>query len=123
MGYLTFDLACRQGEHVKAHAVKLSFKHSDRRTSTVLKTLIHHDWPIFWRIKRAVDGYQRALMEFAEEDLRLYALKCVGRSYLVADKAYIERCAGAKWHELVKFGVAWEPQANGNIMIRKPKTK
>lgn len=123
VGYLLLDLACRKHEHVEAHAMKLAFQHSDRRTATVLKALIRHDWPRYWRIKRAVDGYQRALMEFAEEEMRLHALKCLGRSYVSADRIYIERCTGAKWHELIKLGVAWEPQANGSVVIRKLKPK
>ena len=122
-GYLLLDLACRQGEHTQAQAVKLAFSHTDRRTLLILRVLIHSDWPRYWRIHRAVDGYQRALMEFAEENMRLHALKCLGRSYLSAEKQYIERCTGAKWHELTEIGVAWEPQANGNVVIRKPKPK
>lgn len=123
VSYLLLDLACRKREHVEANAAKLAFEHTDRRTATVLKALIRHDWPRFWRIKRAVDGYQRALMDFAEEDMRLHALKCLGRGYLVADRPFIERCTGATWHELTKLGVAWELQANGNVVIRKPKPK
>ena len=62
-------------------------------------------------------------MEFAVERIRLHALKCIGRSYMSADKAFIERMCDAKWDELVESGVGWQLQENGNVVIRKPKPK
>lgn len=123
VGYVILDLACRQNELVQAHAVKLRFAHQDRRVAVVLKALVHDDWPRFWRVRRAVDGYQRALMGFAEERMKMHALKALGRSYLSADKAFVERAADAKWEELVKGGVGWQLQENGTVVIRKPKPK
>ncbi len=122
-GYRILDLSCRQYELGDAFAVKLEFKHQDRKIATVLKSLVHDDWVRFWRTRRAVDGYQRAIMEFAVERLRLHALKCVGRSYMNADKAFIERTGDTGWDELVKGGVGWQLQENGNVVIRKPKAK
>lgn len=123
VGYMILDLACRQNELVQAYALKVEFAHQDRRVAAVLKALVHDDWPRFWRIRRAVDGYQRALMGFAEERMRLHALKCLGRSYLNADKVFVERSADAKWEELTKSGVGWQLQDNGAVVIRKPKPK
>lgn len=123
VGYRILDLACRQYELVDAFAVKLEFNHQDRKVSAILKSLVHDDWVRFWRAKRAVDGYQRSIMEFAAERMRLHALKCVGRSYMNADKAFIERTGDASWDELVKGGVGWQLQDNGIVMIRKPKQK
>lgn len=123
VGYMILDLACRQNELVQAYALKVRFKHEDRRVAAVLKALVHDDWPRFWRIRRAVDGYQRALMGFAEERMRLHVLKCLGRSYLNADRVFVERSTDAKWEDLTKSGVGWQLQDNGTVIIRKPKPK
>ena len=123
VGYRILDLACRQYELGEAIAVKRGFQHRDRKVGVVLRSLVHDDWVRFWRTRRAVDGYQRAIMEFAVERIRLHALKCVGRSYLNADKAFIERTGDASWDELVKGGVGWQLQESGNVVIRKPKPK
>ena len=123
VGYRILDLACRQYELGEAIAVKREFQHRDRKVGVVLRALVHDDWVRFWRTRRAVDGYQRAIMEFAVERIRLHALKCVGRSYLNAEKAFIERTGDASWDELVKGGVGWQLQESGNVVIRKPKPK
>lgn len=123
VGYMILDLACRQNELVQAYALKMKFAHQDRRVAAVLKALVHDDWPRFWRVRRAVDGYQRALMGFAEERIKMHALKALGRSYLSADKAFVERSADAKWEELIQSGVGWQLQDNGTVVIRKPKPK
>lgn len=123
VGYIILDLACRQNELVQAYALKVKFKHDDRKVAAVLKALVHDDWPRFWRVRRAVDGYQRALMGFAEERMRLHVLKCLGRSYLNADRVFVERSTDAKWEDLTKSGVGWQLQDNGTVVIRKPKPK
>lgn len=121
VGYQILDLACRQYELLGAYAKKVAFQHRDRRVNTVLVTLVQDDWVKFWRTKRAVDGYQRAIMEFAVERMKLHALKCLGRSYMTADKAFVERSSDASWEDLVKSGVGWQLQENGTVLIRKPK--
>ena len=122
-GYRILDLACRQYELVDAFLVKLHFQHRDRKVASVLKCIVHDDWMKFWRTRRAVDGYQRAIMDFSVERIRLHALKCVGRSYMSADRAFLERIADSRWEDLVKSGVGWQLQENGTVVIRKPKPK
>lgn len=123
VGYMVLDLACRQGDLGGAFALRERFAHRDRRVEAVLRALVHDDWPRFWRVRRAVDGYQRALMGFAEERVRLHALKCLGRSYLSADRGFVERAADAGWEELVGSGVGWQLLESGSVVIRKPKPK
>lgn len=90
----------------------------------MLKALVQDDWVRFWRVRRAVDGYQRAIMEFAVDRMRLHALKCLGKSYMSADKAFVERSGDARWEDLVKGGVGWQLQeGTGSVVIRKPKPK
>ncbi|KAK5132200.1 hypothetical protein LTR08_009324 [Meristemomyces frigidus] len=122
-GYRILDLACRQYELMDAFAAKLAFNQNDRKVSAVLMALVHDDWVRFWRVKRAVDGYQRAIMEFAAERMRLHALKCLGRGYMTADRAFVERTGDASWPDLVKGGVGWQLQEGGSVLIRKPKAK
>lgn len=124
VGYRILDLACRQYELVDAFAVKMKYRYADRKVTVVLRSIVHDDWVRFWRMRRAVDGYQRAIMEFAAERMRMHALKCLGRSYLNADKWFVERTADARWDDLVRdSGVGWELQENGDVAIRKPKPK
>ena len=123
VGYRILDLACRQYELVDAFAVRVEFNHRDRKVTNVLRSIVNDNWVLFWRTRRAVDGYQRAIMEFAIERTRLHALKCIGRSYMTADKAFVERAGDSSWDELVKGGVGWHLQDNGSVVIRKPKPK
>lgn len=83
-----------------------------------MRALVADDWVVFWRMRRSVDGYQRAVMEWAEKRVRVHALKCVGRAYMKADKGYVERCAERGWEELVGDGVGWSEEG-GVVMIRK----
>lgn len=121
--YHILDLACRQNELLDAFAARLTFKNRDRRVATVLQAIVHDDWVKYWRTRRAVDGYQRAILEFAVDRMRLHALKCLGRGYLSADKAYVERSGDQSWEELVKDGVGWQLQETGSVIIKKPKSK
>ncbi|KAI5198358.1 hypothetical protein E4T38_07565 [Aureobasidium subglaciale] len=120
--YLIFDIACRQGEFVEAFRLRRGFKVKDRKVDAVLKALVHDDWVLFWRTRRAVDGYQRCLMGWAEDGVRLHALKCLGRSYMMADKAYVEESAERSWEELVERDkVGWVLREDGVVVVRKPK--
>ncbi|KAK3071881.1 hypothetical protein LTR53_007836 [Teratosphaeriaceae sp. CCFEE 6253] len=123
VGYRVLDLACRQYELMDAMAVKHAYGLDDQRVNSVLKSVVRDDWVRFWRTKRVVDGYQRAIMDFAVDRMRLHALKCLGRGYFSAEKSFIERTGDASWPELVKGGVGWELQDNGIVTIRKPNSK
>lgn len=120
--YVILDAACRQGEFVDAYRLRWAFGVRDRKIDAVLKALVHDDWVLFWRTRKAVDGYQRCLMTWAEDGLRLHALKCLGRSYMMVDKGFVERSADRGWDELVeKDKVGWMLREDGVVVIRKPK--
>ncbi|KAH0014058.1 hypothetical protein KCU78_g8849, partial [Aureobasidium melanogenum] len=120
--YLVLDLACRQGEFVDAYRLRKAYVIRDRKVDAVLKALVHDSWVLFWRTRRAVDGYQRCLMSWAEDGMRLHALKCLGRSYMMVDKAFVERSAERSWDELVERDkVGWILREDGVVVIRKPK--
>jgi hypothetical protein len=123
VGFWILDLACRQADLMAAYAVKVQYKYEDRRVELVLKALVHDNWVMFWKMRRAVDGYQRRVMEFADTGIRLHALKCLGRGYLTADRLYVESCTDRKWVDLVQDGVGWELTDGEKIVIRRPKVK
>ena len=122
IGLLILDQACRQSDLALARATKVFYGYKDWRVEGVLRSLVMDDYVSFWRLRRAVDGYQRAVMEFAEGAMRVHALKCLGKGYLSADRRFVERCTDRQWEELVKDGVGWELTADGEkVVIRKPK--
>ncbi len=122
VGLLILDQACRQSDLALARATKIAYGYRDWRVEGVLRSLVMDDYVAFWRLRRAVDGYQRSVMEFAEGNVRVHALKCLGRSYMSADRRFVERCTDRQWNELVKDGVGWELSADGEkVVIKKPK--
>ncbi|OCK80035.1 hypothetical protein K432DRAFT_298511, partial [Lepidopterella palustris CBS 459.81] len=123
VGYHILDLACRQSNMLAAYQVKRQYKYSDRRVEMVLRALVADNWVVFWKMRRAVDGYQKRVMEWAEEGVRLHALKCLGRGYMTAERSYVERCADRRWADLVNDGVGWELVDGEKVIIRRPKVK
>lgn len=122
VGYLILDQACRQDDPATAYETLVKWGYSDRRVEMLLKAKVSDNWVMFWRMKRAVDGYQRRIIEYSENAVRLHALKCIGRAYMRVDKAYLERCTGRKWEDLVKDGVGWELTKDDKVIIKKPKS-
>lgn len=125
VGYRVLDAACRLGDIGLAHQIKVQYGYQDRRVGLVLRALVMDDWVVFWRVRRAVDGYQRRLMEASESDLRLHVLKCLGKTYFAAERSYVEKCAGMEWDGLVKeYKVGWELAEGGDrVVIRRMKPK
>ncbi|KAK4619583.1 hypothetical protein CLAFUW4_11516 [Fulvia fulva] len=128
--YRILDLSCRQNDLLEAVTIRQHFSSvapglsagSLRRVNVILQALVHNDWVRFWRVRRVVDGYQRAIMEFAVPEMRLHALKCVGKGYLQADRAFVERSGDRTWEELVgRDGVGWELGEDGRVVIRRAK--
>ena len=122
-GYLVLDLACRQWELGEAFVVRKRLGVRERKVDAVLRALVRDDWVRFWRLRRSVDGYQRAVMEFGVERMRVHALKCLGRGYLSVERGYVERVADGSWEQLVKGGVGWELGEDGRVVIRRIKAK
>lgn len=123
VGYQILDQACRQGDIAGARETKVRFGYRDRRVEMLLGALVSDNWVLFWRAKRGVDGYQRALCGFAEQGVRVNALKVIGKSYLVCDRRWVEDAAGKGWDGLVEDGVGWELEEGGKVIIRRVKAK
>ncbi len=123
VGYRILDLVCRQQDFAAAYDVRHAYKYNDRRVNNVLDALVHDNWHLFWKMRKAVDGYQKKLMEWAEDAVRVQALKCLGRTYLSVDRRFVERVAERNWEGLRKSnGVGWDLEG-WKVIIRRPKER
>jgi hypothetical protein len=119
--YLVLDLACRQGDLGRAYAARLRWGVKDKAVADVLRALAHDNYVLWGKVKRSVDGHRARIMEFAEDGMRMQALKCLGRTYLTVQLEFVEGVTGRRWSELVRGDkVGWELQG-GKVVIRRPK--
>lgn len=121
VGYYILDAACRQKDLALAYELRNQYHHRNARVDMALHALVHDNWFMYWKVQRLVDGYQKRLMEWGNDDIRKHALKCLGRSYVKAEKTYIEKAAERNWDQLkIQDKVGWE--LNGHIVtIRRPR--
>ena len=125
IGYYILDQACRLKDFGRAYKVRKVYGYRDELIEGVLKALVHDDWVTFWKLRGCVDGYQRRLMEWAEEWMRKHALNCLGKSYLTVDRGYVEKSAGRSWELLKeKDEVNWELEEGGDkVIVRRVRGK
>lgn len=95
---------------------------------TILQSVVTDNWVAFWRARRKVDGYMRAVMSWAIEPLRRTTLKAIGRSYLTCDVTWVLASATGGtmgWEELVgRERVGWIKEEDGErVVIRKIKVR
>lgn len=128
--YLIIDLATRQNDLVGAFALrhnsKIRFDYQSQHVDMILRAVLANDWVLFWRTRRKVDGYMRAILHWHAEKLQKIALKAIGRTYMTCDVQWIlSSTTGGEmsWEELVKAeDVGWQRDGD-KIIIRKPKTR
>ena len=128
--YLILDWATRQADLSNAYALRynsrVKFGFENRTVDSLLYSISTSDWITFWRVRRKVDGYMRAILHYHAERLRKTVLKAIGRSYLACDIRWIlDSSTGSElsWEELVeKEDVGWI-RDGGRAVIRKPKVK
>ncbi|PQE17077.1 sac3 ganp nin1 mts3 eif-3 p25 protein [Rutstroemia sp. NJR-2017a BBW] len=90
---------------------------------SILRAIAHDNYFLFWRIKRGVDGHKAKIMEFAEDEMKLHALKSIGKTYLSIDLASLEQLTDTPWASLAKnYGVGWQLEGT-KVVIRKPKAR
>jgi hypothetical protein len=121
--YYILDSACRTSDLPLAYTIKLQYSITDRRVEAILRALVMDNWCLFWKVRRRVDGFQRAILGWAEQGVRLHALKCLGKTYFTADRSFVERTTGMEWAGLVGEGVGWELGDADVVVIRKVKGK
>lgn len=123
VSYYILDLACRQGDLAAAYAARNLYQYKDRRVEQVLTALAHDNWYLFRMIRNLVDGYQKRLMDWADDGMRTHALKCLGKSYLSVEKAYVEKVTDREWDVLRETNkIGWELEGD-KVIIRKIKGK
>jgi hypothetical protein len=128
--YLIFDLACRQQEMASAYALRAKSRMSrgfeNSIVDEILAAVATGNWIAFWRVRRSVDGYVRALMHWAIPTLRRNALKALGRAYMNCDLEWLLRSTTAgdmDWEELVdRENIGWILE-DSKVIIRKPKSR
>ncbi|EGX96089.1 hypothetical protein CCM_00744 [Cordyceps militaris CM01] len=123
VGYLVLDTACRQRELSEAYFLRQKYALQDKKVNDALFALAHDNFILFHRVRRAVDGHQARILEWAEPELRLHTLKCFGRAYLNVDLKYLETATNSEWDDLrQKDGVGWELEGT-KVIIRKIKAR
>ncbi|KAH0489605.1 hypothetical protein TgHK011_010025 [Trichoderma gracile] len=119
VSYLVLDTACRRGQLAEAYALRRHYALIDTKVNAALSALAHDNYVLFQKVKRSVDGHRAKLMEWAEGDVRMHALKCFGRTYLSVDLDFLEKTTGSKWSDLTKSdGVGWDLEGS-RVVIRK----
>jgi len=132
LSYLILDYACRQGDMVaafdlRARARKEHGFHS-QTIDQVLTALMNDNWIIFWRVRKGVDSYVRAVMNWAVDRVRRHALKAVGSAYLHVHVSWIVGgCTGDDgdwtWEKLVETEkLGWQKEGD-KVIIRRPKPR
>ena len=105
---------------------RLKWGLESRIADSVLAAIATGNWVAFWRVRRRVDGYIRAVMQWHVERLRKSTLKTFGRAYMGCDVRWILASATGmemNWEELVeKENVGWIRDGT-RVTIRKPKVR
>lgn len=123
VSYLVLDTACRRKNLSEAFAIRTTYTLKDPKVNSALSALAHDNFVMFHRVRRTVDGHKARLMEWAESELRLYTLKCFGRSYLTMDLDYLEQSTNSEWQNLKSLhSVGWDLDGS-KVVIRKVKAK
>lgn len=121
--YLILDMACRRNQLAEAHRLRVRYKITDHKIKDVIDAVLHGDYHAFFKLKKQVDGHCRVLVEGAEADMRLHALKCFGQTYFSVEKGFLEQETGSTFDALKKdYKVGWEV-AGEKVVIRIPKGK
>lgn len=126
--YLILDLVCRQQDFSGAIALRSRSKqlrgYDSRVVDEIISAVLTENWVAFWRVRRKVDGYVRALMQWHVPLLRRNTLKAFGRAYMNCEADWILQSAtGGEmvWDELAaKESVGWAVEGS-KVVIRKPK--
>ncbi|TFB02948.1 hypothetical protein CCMA1212_005412, partial [Trichoderma ghanense] len=119
VAYLVLDTACRRGQLAEAYALRRRYALKDTKVNAALSALAHDNYVLFQKVKRSVDGHRAKVMEWAEGDVRMHALKCFGRTYLSVDLDFLEKTTGSKWSDLTQSdGVGWDLEGS-RVVIRK----
>ncbi|KAJ5918911.1 hypothetical protein N7454_010055 [Penicillium verhagenii] len=132
VSYLILDYACRQQNMGSAFELRArarrEYAFQSQTVDRVLTALIHENWVAFWDVRKGVDSYTRAVMDWAVDGMRRHALKAVGSAYLNVHVDWIiDGCTGEDrkwtWEELAqKEELCWRKDGD-TIIIKPPKSR
>lgn len=132
VSYLILDYACRQQDMVSAFELRArarrDYDFHSQAVDRVLTALMHDNWIAFWQVRKSVDSYMRAVMNWAVDRMRRHALKAVGSAYLNVHVDWIiGGCTGDDrqwtWEELIeKENLGWQREGD-KIIIKVPKVR
>ncbi|KAL2200310.1 hypothetical protein P885DRAFT_27619 [Corynascus similis CBS 632.67] len=131
VGYLVLDAACRRGDLASAYRLRNEHRalmqqqqqRDGRLLDAALRALAADNWVAWRRIRRQADGYRARLMALADARVVVaHTLRAFARAYHSIPLAVLEEQTGCQWDELrERFGVGWELDEAGNVVIRKVK--
>ncbi|KAG6001250.1 hypothetical protein E4U21_004537 [Claviceps maximensis] len=122
-GYLVLDAICRRNQAGEAIAMCHQYRLQDTKVKAVLFALIHKNYVVFRRLQRDIDGYKARLMEWADRDIRIHTLKCLGRAYHSVGLAFLEKTTASKWISLTRNDdVGWELEED-KVVIRRLRAR
>jgi len=123
--YHMLHLAACLEEYGSALAVKHEFHITDRRAIQALSAMIHGNYWSWRAARNRVDQYLGRLMDYAEERMRKFMLKCVGVTYFTVEQSFLEMASGQTWKRLQNhYSVGWEVDASTKVVtVRKPKMR
>lgn len=132
ISYLILDYACRQGDMVAAFDLRARARKDhafqSQTIDRILAALMHDNWVVFWQLRKSVDSYFRAVMNWAVDRVRRHALKAVGSAYLNVHVSWIlGGCTGDDegwtWDKLVETEkLGWQKEGE-KVIIRRPKPR
>lgn len=123
VAYLVLDAACRRGALAEAFALRQRYSLKDTKVNAALTALAHDNYVLFQKVKRSVDGHRARIMDWAEGDLRMHTLKCIGKTYLSVELDFLEHMTSSKWADLKQSdGVGWDLDGS-KVVIRKIKAR
>ncbi|KAG6040429.1 hypothetical protein E4U41_000559 [Claviceps citrina] len=120
-GYLVLDAVCRRKQPAEAMAICRQYRLQHTKVEAVLYAVIHKNYVVFRRMQRELDGHQVRLMEWADRDIRIHTLKCMGRAYHSVGLAFLETITASDWKSLTRDDdVGWELEED-KVVIRRLK--
>lgn len=108
LSYYILDLACRQ-ERLDL-ALELSFWRDkiNPSVSLLVRALAHENWVRFGQLKKGLDVFSSQLADSASHKLHLHAMRCIQKTYLKVDKAFVERSMMTSWAQLEPtYNIKW----------------
>ncbi|KAG6011514.1 hypothetical protein E4U43_008267 [Claviceps pusilla] len=122
-GYLVLDAACRRKQAGEAMALCHEYGVRDAEVRAVLRALIRRNYVLFRRLQRHMDGYKARLMEWADRDVRIHTLKCLGKAYHSVGLGFLEDVTASTWTSLTgNDDVGWDLEED-KVVIRRVKRR